>query len=182
MRSGTSARMASRISKSVTTPSSLPPPRSPSPARPRRVLRQGRPLAWQITTRGGVGRSATRRGHGGPVGGRRVRGWRALWAARRRLVRIMSTLFDDLSFPGFDREQGAAATGASTSPGGAGPVTGVTPKGVPTWAEAAARGGVVGPAGRHTDLGPEALLEGLNTQQREAVVHEGTPLLIVAGA
>ncbi|GAA2163445.1 ATP-dependent DNA helicase PcrA [Humibacillus xanthopallidus] len=96
----------------------------------------------------------------------------------------MSTLFDDLSFPGFDREQGAAATGGSTSPGGA-PVTGVTEQGVPTWAEAAARGGVAGAggsAGRHTDLDPEALLEGLNPHQRDAVVHEGTPLLIVAGA
>jgi DNA helicase-2/ATP-dependent DNA helicase PcrA len=31
-------------------------------------------------------------------------------------------------------------------------------------------------------LDPEQLLEGLNPQQRAAVVHEGTPLLIVAGA
>ncbi|MDQ3431465.1 MAG: UvrD-helicase domain-containing protein, partial [Actinomycetota bacterium] len=33
---------------------------------------------------------------------------------------------------------------------------------------------------RQTD--PLRLLEGLNPPQREAVVHEGTPLLIVAGA
>jgi DNA helicase-2/ATP-dependent DNA helicase PcrA len=32
------------------------------------------------------------------------------------------------------------------------------------------------------DRDPESLLDGLNPQQREAVVHEGSPLLIVAGA
>src|SRR6185437_11932156 len=32
------------------------------------------------------------------------------------------------------------------------------------------------------DRDPESLLQGLNPQQREAVVHEGSPLLIVAGA
>ncbi|HET8593902.1 MAG TPA: DNA helicase PcrA [Intrasporangium sp.] len=79
----------------------------------------------------------------------------------------MSTLFDDLF--GSD----------PTTPTGA---ADVTERGVPTWAEAAARGRDEG-GERHTaGLDPEQLLKGLNPQQREAVVHEGTPLLIVAGA
>ncbi|ORX05705.1 DNA helicase PcrA [Mycolicibacillus trivialis] len=36
--------------------------------------------------------------------------------------------------------------------------------------------------GLHPASGPAALLEALNPQQRRAVLHEGTPLLIVAGA
>src|ERR1700728_634198 len=36
--------------------------------------------------------------------------------------------------------------------------------------------------GQVTALAVEALLDGLNPQQRAAVVHEGGPLLIVAGA
>ncbi len=74
------------------------------------------------------------------------------------------------------------------------PLPGLTPiaasdevddRGVPTWAQA---GGEPPPdgAGRHTgpvlSRDPEALMEGLNPQQRAAVTHEGVPLLIVAGA
>jgi DNA helicase-2/ATP-dependent DNA helicase PcrA len=83
----------------------------------------------------------------------------------------MSTLFDDLPIPGLGSDDTASAR------------RDVTERGVPTWAEAAAQGGVEA-AQRHADhlADPEALLAGLNPQQREAVTHEGAPLLIVAGA
>ncbi|MER7073686.1 DNA helicase PcrA [Terrabacter sp. NPDC000476] len=90
----------------------------------------------------------------------------------------MSTLFDDLPIPGFPHGQDASSGGSGrTSRNGD-----VTEQGVPTWAEAAARGGVATPDGGRGGIDPDALLQGLNPEQREAVVHEGTPLLIVAGA
>lgn len=90
----------------------------------------------------------------------------------------MSTLFDDLGMP---TPPGPAHP---SDRGGAG---GVDDSGLPLWAvrgeaapgDAAHTGGSAS-AGRLHD--PEELLAGLNPQQREAVVHQGPPLLIVAGA
>ena len=82
----------------------------------------------------------------------------------------MSTIFGDFPLPGL------TATASSDD---------VDDRGVPTWAEVGGEPPVDG-AGRHTASGvgrdPEALLEGLNPQQRAAVTHVGAPLLIVAGA
>ncbi len=92
----------------------------------------------------------------------------------------MSTLFDDLDLPTphADRSSGW------TSPAG----SQVDAAGVPTWATngGEAPGEPPGEAsGRHTGgsgRSVDDLLRGLNPQQRAAVVHEGPPLLIVAGA
>jgi DNA helicase-2/ATP-dependent DNA helicase PcrA len=82
----------------------------------------------------------------------------------------MSTLFGDFPLP---KLSPAASSGE------------VDARGVPSWAEAGAEppadddGGRTGPV---ISRDPEALLEGLNPQQRAAVIHQGAPLLIVAGA
>jgi len=103
----------------------------------------------------------------------------------------MATLFDDLGLTdGGERGSGAprsarahphAASLADVHPS-ADPSE-VDDAGVPLWArlDGPAPGGE---GGRHTGLrrDTEALLAGLNAQQRAAVVHEGSPLLIVAGA
>ncbi len=89
----------------------------------------------------------------------------------------MASLFDDVPISAFPN--GTLAT----SPG-------VDESGVPDWArrDDAAPPFVDGPGGEHASFGGVArrsaadLLEGLNPPQRDAVTHEGTPLLIVAGA
>ncbi len=91
----------------------------------------------------------------------------------------MSTLFDGLDFgePGHEPHVDAATRASAHA-------ALVNAAGVPTWAEAAAAGlgPDGGPGAARPGADPEQLLVGLNPQQREAVLHEGGPLLIVAGA
>ncbi len=91
----------------------------------------------------------------------------------------MSSLFDDVPLPGVPvpstevDEAGVpvwARTGAGPAPDFAGPAGG------------AARGTFGADAGVSGGSNVEELLAGLNPPQREAVVHAGGPLLIVAGA
>ncbi len=77
----------------------------------------------------------------------------------------MSSLFDHLALPGF----GLA--------GSADPAPPVAADGIPAWAREDAA-----PPSRARLGDPDALLTGLNPQQREAVLHDGPALLIVAGA
>ncbi|MDO5628944.1 MAG: DNA helicase PcrA [Mobilicoccus sp.] len=87
------------------------------------------------------------------------------------------SLFDDLpdlTLPARPAEK--AAAGRAT-PRRASQSDAVDDAGVPTWA-ARGESRPSRPSGPDID----ALLAGLNPQQREAVVHEGSPLLIVAGA
>ncbi|ROR73635.1 DNA helicase PcrA [Bogoriella caseilytica] len=87
----------------------------------------------------------------------------------------MTTLFDDLPLPGA-RQPLPAAVSARDDAGA--PEDGPQDDAV---ARARRRAHDAPPA-VEDGSGPEALLEGLNPQQREAVAHAGAPLLIVAGA
>jgi DNA helicase-2/ATP-dependent DNA helicase PcrA len=92
----------------------------------------------------------------------------------------MSTLFDDLPLPGLSGTSQATAGPESTTPdvvravarvGGAHPLPGLPPS-----ADQA------DPGAAPSAVDVAALLSGLNPQQRAAVLHEGGPLLLVAGA
>ncbi len=92
----------------------------------------------------------------------------------------MSSLFDDLPLPAMTASQaGAAVPVARLRP----PSADVDDRGVPTWASVSkqAAGSQLGQTGVGRLTG-EQLVEGLNPQQRQAVLHQGPPLLIVAGA
>ncbi|MDE9367129.1 DNA helicase PcrA [Luteipulveratus sp. YIM 133132] len=86
----------------------------------------------------------------------------------------MSSLFDDLPLPGLTPAQASPTTDLLEHQRQGE----VDERGVPTWASLGH-----GPEGERPGRpDAEQLLEGLNPQQREAVVHHGSPLLIVAGA
>ncbi len=101
---------------------------------------------------------------------------------------------NDAPLPGFTSAQasGAIDTHVGAHAGADGDAD-VDAEGVPRWARAAAAGDRSVPGwgvdragqrggGGESSSDPETLLEGLNPPQRKAVIHEGGPLLIVAGA
>ena len=105
----------------------------------------------------------------------------------------MGTLFDELGLSGFgEPTSGVPAHPHAPSLRDIHPVEGIADPGavdeagVPLWAREGS--GYAAPEGRGRHTGsrgagdPERFLAGLNPQQRAAVLHEGSPLLIIAGA
>jgi DNA helicase II / ATP-dependent DNA helicase PcrA len=100
----------------------------------------------------------------------------------------MTSLFENLPLPGFD----LASLGDSSRLPTTAPRWDEAPDGAgPARASARPARGSSGASGadehdRHpggfSHIDPDSLLDGMNPQQREAVVHAGSPLLIVAGA
>jgi len=90
----------------------------------------------------------------------------------------MSTLFDDLGLP-TPSTPSASTAAARPARGGLSGVHDVDEAGLPLWATG--DGDAPDPVA-DARARAEQLLDGLNDPQREAVVHEGPPLLIVAGA
>ena len=105
-----------------------------------------------------------------------------MWALR--LDPDMSTLFENLPLPGFPVVSDDARLPSAVPPRESSDAAGDPPGREP--AAAAGRGPSVPdapPSGETGDAAAaERLLDGLNPQQREAVLHQGSPLLIVAGA
>ncbi|WP_435738845.1 UvrD-helicase domain-containing protein [Cellulosimicrobium sp. PMB13] len=91
----------------------------------------------------------------------------------------MASLFENLPLPGLD----TLFDGPRVDHGGEARL----PATAPRWTDDPAAPsdnpqGETARRGRYAHIDPDALLDGMNPQQREAVVHAGGPLLIVAGA